>query len=55
MLLHLAEAYFVEHGAFRSVLTSDAASVEFYLANGYENAPGIQAKNKMGAQVKILK
>lgn len=53
MLLHLAEAYFVEHGAFRSVLTADDA-VEFYLANGYEKALGIQAKNKMEVLVKAL-
>lgn len=53
MLLHLAEAYFVEHGAYRSVLTADDA-VAFYLANGYQKAPGIRAKNKMEVLVKKL-
>lgn len=53
MLLHLAETYFAERGAFRSILTADDA-VSFYLANGYEKAPGIQAKNKMDVFVKSL-
>lgn len=44
-LLHLTEAYFVEHGALRSVLTpDDDAAAGFYRANGYVKAPGIQAK-----------
>lgn len=53
MLLHLAENYFVEHGAYRAVLTADDA-VAFYLANGYQKAPGIRAKNKMEVLVKNL-
>ena len=53
MLLHLAEAYFVEHGAFRAILTADDAAA-FYRAGGYENAPGIRAKNKMEVLVKAL-
>lgn len=53
-LLHSAEAYFTEHGAYRSILTSDSAAA-FYLANGYHKAPGIQAKNKMEVLVKIIK
>ena len=52
-LLHAAETYFAEHGAHRSILTSDDA-VAFYLANGYEKAPGIQAKNEMEVLVKNL-
>lgn len=53
MLLHLAEAYFVEHGVYRAVLTADDA-VAFYLASGYAIAPGIRAKNKMEVLVKNL-
>lgn len=53
MLLHLAEAYFVEHGVYRAVLTSDDA-VAFYLANGYQKASGIRAKNKMEVLVRNL-
>ena len=53
MLLHLAEAYIMEHGAHRAILTADDA-VSFYLANGYEKAPGIRAKNKMEVFVKTL-
>lgn len=53
MLLHLAEAYFVEHGIHRAVLTADDA-VAFYLANGYQKAPGIRTKNKMEVLVKNL-
>lgn len=52
-LLHLAESYFLEHGAYRSLLTADDA-VPFYLANGYQRAPGIQANNKMEVLVKTL-
>nr|WP_300680983.1 GNAT family N-acetyltransferase [uncultured Acetatifactor sp.] len=50
-LLHLAEAYFLEHGAYRAVLTADDA-VAFYLANGYQNASGVKAKNHMDVFVK---
>lgn len=53
MLLHLAESYFVEHGADRAVLTADDA-VAFYLANGYTIAPGIRAKNKMAVLAKNM-
>ncbi len=52
-LLHLAETYFVEHGAYRAVLTADDA-VDFYLANGYESASGVKAKNKMDVLTKNL-
>ena len=53
MLLHHAERYFTAHGAFRSVLTADDA-VAFYLARGYQKAPGIRAKNNMEVLVKTL-
>lgn len=53
MLLHLTETHFVEHGIHRAVLTADDA-VAFYLANGYQKAPGIRAKNKMEVLVKNL-
>lgn len=52
-LLGLTETYFVEQGVRRVLLTTDDA-VGFYLANGYEKAPGIQAKNKMEVLVKAL-
>ena len=52
-LLRLAETYFVEHGAYRAVLTADDA-IAFYLANGYERAPGIKAKNEMEVLTKNL-
>lgn len=52
-LLRLAETYFMEHGAYRAVLTADDA-VAFYLANGYESASGIKAKNKMEVLTKTL-
>ena len=52
-LLHLAETYFVEHGVYRSILNADDA-ISFYLANGYQKAPGIMAKNKMEVFVKNL-
>jgi len=52
-LLRLAEAYFEEHGAYRSILTADNA-VAFYLANGYGKAPGVKAKNHMEVLVKNL-
>lgn len=53
-LLRMAEAYFAERGAYRSILTADDA-VGFYLANGYEKAPGIRAKNDMEVLVKVLR
>ena len=52
-LLRLAETYFVEHGAYRAVLTADDA-ISFYLANGYESAPGIKAKNELEVLTKNL-
>ena len=52
-LLRMTEDYFAAHGAQRSILTADDAA-GFYLANGYEKAPGIQAKNKMEVLVKAL-
>lgn len=53
LLLCSAERYFVEHGTYCALLTADDA-VEFYLANGYEKAPGIRAKNKMEVLIKKL-
>ncbi len=52
-LLRLTEDYLVEHGVYRAVLTADDA-VAFYLANGYEIAPGTKAKNKMDVLTKNL-
>ena len=52
-LLHKAEKYFKDHGVYRAVLTTDSAEA-FYLANGFEKAPGIKAKNKMEVLVKHL-
>ena len=49
----MAEDYFVEHGARRSILTADDA-VAFYRANGYSIASGISARNKMDVLVKNL-
>lgn len=54
-LLHSAETYFLEHGVFRSVLTPDDGAVAFYLANGYEKAPGIRPKNKMDVFIRTLR
>lgn len=53
-LLRMAEDYFAVHGAYRSILTADDAA-GFYLAHGYEAAPGIRAKNKMEVLVKVLR
>lgn len=53
-LLAQAEDYFLEHGAHRVLLTADPDAVDFYLARGYEKAPGIQAKNKMEVFVKTF-
>ncbi len=53
-LLRMAEDYFKDHGADRSVLTADDA-VGFYLANGYERSSSIHAKNKMEVFVKTLR
>lgn len=53
-LLDLTEAYFVERGARRALLTADPDAVDFYLARGYEKAPGIRAKNDMEVLVKTL-
>lgn len=54
LLLERTEAYFLEHGARRVLLTADPGAVDFYLARGYEKAPGIRAKNKMEVLVKTL-
>lgn len=54
MLLELAEGYFREHGAHRALLTADPDAVGFYLARGYQRAPGIRAKNSMEVFGKTL-
>ena len=53
LLLERTEAYFLEHGAYRAILTADDAAA-FYLAHGYKKAPGIQAKNNMEVFSKTL-
>lgn len=53
-LLDMTEAYFLEHGAYRAILTADPDAVEFYLARGYWKAPGVTAKNKMEVWTKTL-
>ncbi len=53
LLLERTEAYFLEHGAHRAILTADDAAA-FYLAHGYKKAPGIQAKNNMEVFSKTL-
>ncbi len=52
-LLRLAEERFREKGYGAVILTTDTAE-DFYLARGYEKAPGIQAKNKDDVFVKQL-
>lgn len=52
-LLGLAETFFLEHGACRSILTADDAAA-FYLANGYQRMPGVIAKNNMEVLAKNL-
>ncbi|MDE7220344.1 MAG: GNAT family N-acetyltransferase [Oscillospiraceae bacterium] len=54
LLLDMAERYFVEHGAYRALLTADDA-VDFYLARGYRKAPGVTAKNDMEVLTKTLR
>ncbi len=54
LLLAQAEDYFLEQGAHRALLTADPGAVDFYLARGYEKAPGIRAKNKMEVLGKTL-
>lgn len=41
-------------GFLQFQLTADDA-VGFYLANGYERAPGVRAKNNMEVLVKVLR
>lgn len=52
-LLEAAESYFVSQGTRRAILTADNA-VGFYLARGYQRAPGIRAKNQMDVLIKAL-
>lgn len=53
-LIALAERYFLEHGIYTSVLTTDTAK-EFYERHGYRKAAGCSAKNKDEVFVKRLK
>lgn len=53
-LLSLAEQYFLEHGIYTSILTTDTAG-RFYERHGYRKATGCGAKNKDEVFVKRLK
>jgi GNAT superfamily N-acetyltransferase len=53
-LLQLAEAYFIENGLYKSILTTDIAH-KFYEANGYIKDANIVAKNKDDVYIKDLK
>ena len=53
-LLSLAERYFLEHGIYTSILTTDMAG-RFYERHGYRKAAGCGAKNKDEVFVKRLK
>ena len=53
-LLSLAERYFLEHGIYTSILTTDTAG-RFYERHGYGKAAGCGAKNKDEVFVKRLK
>ncbi len=52
-LLHKVERYFAGNGIYKAVLTADSAEA-FYLANGFEKAPGVKAKNKMEVLMKNI-
>ena len=52
-LLRIAENYFMEHGMYTSILTTDTAE-RFYLKHGYRKAPGCKAKNEDEVFVKHL-
>lgn len=52
-LLRLAEDYFMGHGMYTSILTTDTAE-RFYLKRGYRRARGCKAKNKDAVFVKRL-
>ena len=52
-LLRIAESYFMEHGMYTSILTTDTAE-RFYLKHGYRKAPGCKAKNEDEVFVKYL-
>lgn len=52
-LLDLAERYFMEHGAYRALLTADDAAA-FYLAKDYRKVPGVKAKNELEVLSKML-
>lgn len=53
-LLTLAERYFLEHGIYTTILTTDTAE-RFYERHGYVRACGCRAKNEDEVFVKRLK
>ena len=53
-LLRIAESYFMEHGMYTSILTTDTAE-RFCLKHGYRKAPGCKAKNEDEVFVKYLR
>lgn len=52
-LLALTEKFFLEHGIYTSILTTNTAE-RFYERHGYRKAPGCRAKNKDEVFVKRL-
>ena len=52
-LIALAERYFLEHGIYTSILTTDTAE-RFYERHGYARAFGCRAKNQDEVFVKTL-
>ena len=53
-LIHLAEKYFIDHGIYTSILTTDTAP-RFYEKQRYSKAPGCIAKNQDDVYIKHLK
>ena len=53
-LLHAAEDYFVENGAYKAILTTDTAP-DFYHKNGYVRDVSYVAKNKDEVFTKLLR
>lgn len=53
-LLGLAEKYFMDHGIYTSILTTDTAA-SFYVRHGYVKALGCKAKNQDEVFIKHLK
>lgn len=53
-LINLVEKYFMDHGIYTSILTTDTA-VRFYERHGYAKALGCKAKNQHEVFIKRLK